>query len=450
MRRILPLVGALLCVPLGTAFAADAAQPAAFSHRFALDLVGEASYYAAVLPSAVYAAGGRSDLGDLRVFNGAGEPVPYSFDAAPAPTSQASVRRPAKWFPLPMAQGDKPSASAGLSVAPDGTLRLSQSARVPPTRDTDVVDTGADGAQITAVLIELRDARYQGRVSVEASGDLRSWQAVGEAQLLKVQYGGDTLLQQRIDLDRPVARYLRLHWLDRAPDIAAVEVEAAGPDTAPAANAREWREGVVARVGGMAGEYLLDSGGAYPVDRVRFALPQPNTVAHATLYSRSDANAPWHEVAQTTLYRLVSSGGEQRNGPIEIEPDADRQWRLVVDSRNGGLGSGTLSAGFGWRPGTLTFVARGAGPFAIAVGNAGIEGANVPRADLLVGASPVVGQARIGAPLAALPRPAVAAQANTVDAGAARRRFVLWTALVLAVGVLATIAWRLMRQPAPR
>jgi len=450
MRRILPLVGALLCVPLGAAFAADATQPAAFSHRFALDLVGQASYYAAALPSAVYAAGERGDLGDLRVFNGAGEPVPYSFDAAPAPVSQPSLRRPVKWFPLPMAEGEKGTASAGLSVAVDGTLRLSQRARMPPTRDTDVVDTGVDGAQITAVLIDLRDASYQGRVSVEASGDLRSWHAVGEGQLLKVQYGGDTLLQQRIDLDRPVARYLRLHWLDRAPDIAAVDVEAAGPDAAPAAKAREWRDGVVARAGGMAGEYLLDAGGVYPVDRVRFALPQPNTVAHATLYSRADPNLPWHEVAQTTLYRLLGSGGEQRNGPIEIEPDADRQWRLVVDTRNGGLGGGTLTAGFGWRPGTLTFVARGAGPFTIAVGNAGIEGANVPRADLLVGASPVVGQARVGVPLGALPRPPVAAQASAVDASAARRRFVLWSALVLAVGVLATIAWRLMRQPAPR
>ena len=33
---------------------------------------------------------------------------------------------------------------------------------------------------------------------------------------------------------------------------------------------------------------------------------------------------------------------------------------------------------------------------------------------------------------------------------ARRPFFVLWSALVLAVGVLATIAWRLMRQPAPR
>jgi hypothetical protein len=450
MRRILALVGALLCVPLGTAFAAGAPQPAAFSHRFALDLVGLAPYYAAVLPSAVYAAGARSDLGDLRVFNGAGEPVPYSFDAPLSPVSQGNRSRPVKWFPLPKAEGEKPTASAGLSVAPDGTLRLSQRARVLPTRDTDVVDTGADGAQIAAVLIDLRDASYQGRVSVEASGDLHSWQAVGEAQLLKVQYGGETLLQQRIDLDRLVARYLRLHWLDRAPDIAAIEVETAGPNTAPAANAREWRDGVVARAGGMAGEYLLDVGGAYPVDRLRFALPQPNTVAHGTLYSRPDANSPWHEVAQTTLYRLVDGGGEQRNRPIEIEPDADRHWRLVVDPRNGGLGSGTLTAGFGWRPGTLTFVARGAGPFTIAVGNAGIEGANISRADLLVAASPVIGQARVGVPLAAVPGPAIAAQASAVGAGMARRRFVLWSALVLAVGVLATIAWRLMRQPAPR
>jgi hypothetical protein len=444
MKRFLSLVGALLCVPLGCAHAADATQPGAFSHRFALDLVGQAAYYAAVLPPAVYAASARSDLGDLRVLNGAGEPVPYSFEAASS-SAQASVRRPAKWFPLPVAAGGKQAVPAGLSVASDGTLHLSPGTVSPQTRDTDLVDTGADGARISALLIDLREASYQGRVSVEASADLRNWESVGEAQLLKVQYGGDTLLQQRVELDRPVARYLRLHWLDRAPDVAAVEVEAAGPRPEPEPNAREWRDGVAARSSGVAGEYFFDSGGAYPVDRVTFALPQPNTVVHAALYSRSDSNSPWHEVAQTTLYRLVGSSGEQRSGPIEIGPDTDRQWRLVVDTRNGGLGSGALTAGFGWRPGTLMFVARGAGPFSIAVGNGELESAAAPRDGLLVGASPAVAMARVGAQLPALP-----ARESVVAARAALRRFVLWSALVFAVGVLATIAWRLMRQPGPQ
>jgi hypothetical protein len=53
--------------------------------------------------------------------------------------------------------------------------------------------------------------------------------------------------------------------------------------------------------------------------------------------------------------------------------------------------------------------------------------------------------ARVGAQLPALP-----ARESVVAARAALRRFVLWSALVFAVGVLATIAWRLMRQPGPQ
>ena len=60
-----------------------------------LDLDGTAAYYQLTVPQPVYAASRRDDLGDVRIFNGAGEPVPYSLDAptAAAPPSRPSARR---------------------------------------------------------------------------------------------------------------------------------------------------------------------------------------------------------------------------------------------------------------------------------------------------------------------------------------------------------------------
>ena len=62
------------------------------------------------------------------------------------------------------------------------------------------------------------------------------------------------------------------------------------------------------------------------------------------------------------------------------------------------------------------------------------------RDALLVGMAPEVRPARVGA---ALPAPAVEPE-RAADTDATRR-YVLWGALVVAVGVLGTIAWRLAK-----
>ena len=63
------------------------------------------------------------------------------------------------------------------------------------------------------------------------------------------------------------------------------------------------------------------------------------------------------------------------------------------------------------------------------------------RDALLVGMAPEVRPARVGAALPVSEAPPESAVADTD----ATRRYVLWGALVVAVGVLGTIAWRLAR-----
>ncbi|CAN0628305.1 conserved exported protein of unknown function [Burkholderia multivorans] len=303
MKRFLAALGLSALSSLAGAATGDAH----FAQRFALDLDGNAAYYAVTVPQAVYAASLHGDLADLRVFNGAGEPVPYSLDA-----------------PVP--------------AGPPPQLRA---------------------------------------------------------------------------------------------------------DDASAATPRQWRDGARVRAGQSPGEYLFETDGAYPVDRLRVELPQPNTVARATVQSRANAQAPWRDVANGVLFRLRGQAGEQRNPPLELSPDRDRTWRIVVDTRNGGLGGGMPSVAVGWRPASLTFLARGAPPFTLAVGNARLASAAVRRDELLIGAGTAISSAHIGHALPVSPQEARAA-ATTDDADATRRH-VLWTALVVAVGTLGTIAWRLSR-----
>ncbi|WP_416269160.1 DUF3999 domain-containing protein (plasmid) [Burkholderia cepacia] len=438
MKRLAALLG----LSLLASFAAADGPPA---QRFSLDLDGTAAYYQLTVPQPVYAASRRDDLGDVRIFNGAGEPVPYSLDApAAAAPAVPPTRTPVHWFPLPPARADNGSAPLGVTVGPDGALRAGVAAPARAKHGADLVDLSHADGDIDALLVHVSDDSYQGRVAVEASDDLRSWRSLGSTQLLKVGRGDDMLVQERIALEGAAPRYLRLDWLDGAPAIASIDVEthprdARGTDTASVP--RQWRNAMRVRAGGTPGEYLFDTDGAYPVDRVRIDLPQPNTVARATLQSRADAQAPWRDVTGAVLFRLQGKAGEQRNPPLEFAANTtDRTWRIVVDMRNGGFGSGQPAVVIGWHPAALTFVARGAPPFTLGVGDASLVSSAVGRDALLVGMAPEVRPARVGA---ALPVSAVTpAPAADTDAP---RRYVLWGALVVAVGVLGTIAWRLAK-----
>lgn len=440
MKRLAALLG----LSLLTSFAAADGTPGAarVAQRFALDLDGSAAYYQLTVPQRVYAASRRNDLGDVRIFNGAGEPVPYSLDA-PAAAAVPPSRTPVHWFALPPARTDGGHAPLGVSVAPDGSLRAAVTAPPAAKRAADLVDLSHADGEVDALLVHVSDDSYQGRVAVEASDDLRSWRSLGSTQLLKVGRGGDMLVQERIALEGTGPRYVRLDWLDGVPAIESIEIETQPRDARTAdtsAVPRQWRDAVHVRAGSAPGEYLFDTDGAYPVDRVRVDLPQPNTVARATLQSRADAQAPWRDAASAVLFRLRGTGGEQRNAPLAFAPNADRAWRIVVDMRNGGLGGGQPAVAIGWHPAALTFVARGTPPFTLGVGNASLASSAVSRDALLVGMAPEVRPARVGA---ALPASAVPPELST-DTDATRR-YVLWGALVVAVGVLGTIAWRLAR-----
>ncbi|MFM0510262.1 DUF3999 domain-containing protein [Paraburkholderia sp. RL17-373-BIF-A] len=443
MKRVFTLTG--WCFALVATWASAPAVAADdFAQHFALQLDEGAAYYSVTLPATVYAASQRHDLGDVRVFNGTGEPVPYSLDAPREPARTPPTLRPVRWFPLPPAASGSSGAPLGVTIAADGSLRATSA---PPSRaqhDTDLIDLGRASrtSRVSALLVHLRDDNYQGRVTIEASDDLRHWQPAGDAQLLKVSYNGSTLSQDRIELDGMRARYLRLRWLDGAPYVESLdmEIQALAADAAQRAE-RTWREGIVAHAGPKPGEYFFSTSGPYPIDRLRLNLPQPNTVAPAVVYSRAGLDTPWREVAGATLFRLHNGDVEQSNPSLELTPDTDRQWRVVVDPRNGGLGSGTLTIAAGWRPATLTFVARGTAPFTLAVGSATTVSSAVTRDELLMGASAVPATARLGDALS----PEQAARAQSAKDPDAMRRYLLWAALLLAVGSLAAIAWRLAR-----
>ena len=93
MKRVLRVTG--WCLATAYVWVSTAAGAADhFSQRFALELESGAAYYTVTVPAAVYAASQRSDLGDVRVLNGDGEPVPYSLETPHEPARPSTTLRP--------------------------------------------------------------------------------------------------------------------------------------------------------------------------------------------------------------------------------------------------------------------------------------------------------------------------------------------------------------------
>jgi hypothetical protein len=184
-----------------------------------------------------------------------------------------------------------------------------------------------------------------------------------------------------------------------------------------------------------------------PVDRVELDLRQRNSLVSVVLSSRPDRQAKWRIRGQGVLYRLEVDGIELTDRTIDLPPVGDRFWRLEIASDPAGMGQGAPRLIFAWVPHELHFLARGAGPFLLAYGDADGQPSDAPVHALLK---------RVGAEAAAGLVGAAEVAESVALGGDARlrpsrapipwRTLVLWAVLVLGVAILGWMAWRLLHQ----
>jgi len=450
------LVCALACVAV--AAGADD-RPAEFRYRAPILAAGEGSHYRFLLPEAVYLGAERQDLGDLRVLNASGEPVPHAFlpraPAGPAPLQA----RTAKLFPL---YGEESKGLDGVKVdvargAGGTVIRLAAEPKGAKTGRKllgYLVDASELESPIEALIFDWQSgAGFNGTARVDASDDLARWSmVVGEAPVLMLEHSGERLERKRVELSGRKAKFLRISFW-RVPDglvLRGVQLELRGERVEPA---REWRRVSGVPVADKRGEYQFDSGGRFPVDRVRLVLPQQNTVARIELLARDRDDARWRHVAAAPVYRLQRDGVPVTSPDLRVDQTVDRQWLVRVDQRGGGLGAGEVALEVGWLPHELVFTARGAAPFALAFGSklakpealpvATVvpeyrEGKDIPAQSATIGA--VAGVER-RSPSLADPLGLLRA---LLDSGEGKK-WVLWIVLCAGVFAVAWMALRLLR-----
>jgi hypothetical protein len=434
-------------------------RPEQFKHSARISGAGGDSHYRFTLPADAYRGVTSPDLGELRVFNGAGERVPYAF-VPHRPAAQEPAFQATKLFPL---LGEEAKGMDALNVRIRHTSGGGTAVDVSSTPGAKgaprkllgyVVDPGdLKKAPLEALVLDWRSREgFTGWAQVEASEDLKSWRTLASgASILLLEHAGQRLERRRIELGGQQGRYLRVSFsgvpADFALNAARLELR---PDKAEPA--REWLALPGRPDAAKPGEYEFDSGGHFPADRLRFVLPQVNTVAQVEIFSRNRAEDAWRAATSGTVYRLRRDGIEVTSAELRVAPSSSRYWLLRVDQRGGGLGAGEVRLEIGWVPHQVVFAARGAEPFSLAYGMKRAKPGALPITSVLPDYKEGEAISLKTVSLSALAAPAPGASAgfseyirDAVDSGRAKR-WALWGALALGVLLLLWMAFALLQQ----
>jgi hypothetical protein len=440
----------LYCAILAAASlsAAAAESPADFAFAVPIEGLGGNALHRVAIPQVVYESAVFADLRDLRVFNGAGEVVPYAF----RPVERSTERPAPVALPIFPLRGPRDVRADELDLSFDKSgqrvsvrLRSNAAKGGPQAALGYLIDASSLKTALNGIEVDWGKAAPDGMVStrVEAGDDLKHWTTLAaDAPLGALAHAGRRLERKTVEYRPLQAKYLRLLWTDPA---QAIELKAVSGLSPPqhAQPERLWKQVVATPDAGKPGEYLADLGGRFPLERLALRLPQENTIVPVRLLSRANPEDRWTPVTHSVAYRLNQNGRELVSADIVVGANSHRYWLLRVDPAAGGIGSGPLIVKAGWTPREIVFTARGSGPFRLAYGNAKAQAGSFGIDTLVPGwrtdQEPQMAVASTGTvqklagEAAALPR-------------ADLRKWGLWSALLVAVAVLAWMVWRLTRQ----
>jgi hypothetical protein len=447
-----------LCLALEGTAPAVAEVPRDLDAQATIELHGSGPYYQLTLPLAAHLAAHFPDLRDLRVFNGQGEMVPFSLLRGQARTDEAVRESRAAWFPL---------------YATDATRDRLAEIRVERRADGTVLSVkAADGAgpgvpRLRGYLVDISqnknavrrlelgwDAAAMGfqQVSVEASDDLQTWRMwQRSAQLARLEFNGQSIERKQIELPGDHAAYLRIMWQEpqEAPLLTSVTVTSTTSAYRPAPLV--W-SAAAEPTHTSNGEFEWELPRPIPIERLSIGLPQVNVLTPAEVWAKTDTqpNARWQFLSGAVLYRLQAEGKEWQQQDLVLTGLPVQIIKLKLDPRSGGLGTGRPTLSFGLRSQQVLFLARGQGPFMLAVGDRDAKAADLPPATLIPGydtpAAPPISTADLGPLGSAATEQTPPPEQPATYGPAGWKAQLLWAILLIGVAIIAAMAFQLLRQ----
>lgn len=450
-------MNALLFAAAVTVAASD--TPRDYTHVIPLSVSGKPGVVQLQLPRGAYLNARSAALNDLRVFDAQGVPQPFALRQPHAEPSTSHRALAVRVFPLMADRPDAALAGLEVSTATDGrvlSVRLPAPGRAQERLAALVLDLRQDGMQepplVDALHFTLPSGRttYSGQVWLEASDDLKRWDAVGVAELSWLANASEeTLANDKLEFPARPMRYARLSWRSGEPlQFAGISAQSPVRDKAaalaetlllPAQPGRDPRDLQYVRPAGI------------PPARIGLQIDSGNVVLPATLGSyrevRRSGQYRFEPIVRTTFYRLEQDGKTRESGDIAVPQWLGERWVLRFDQPPAVRAPMRIS----WEPATLVFVAGGTPPYTLAVGRDKAAPAARDITDVAPGFTPAelraLDRATAGPLQAQAEALADAAKRASADNSAAQNRLlILWGVLVLGVAIVAGMVWRLLRQ----
>jgi hypothetical protein len=424
------------------ALPALAQSPTSFVSSAPLTLAGKEALHRVALPPEAY-RDARSDMADVRIFNGQGDAVPMAFAGDPDGKHDAlpAVDLPLFAISAPVRATGGPGSEVTVRTE-DGTLVSIRGKSAPPIAKPTayLLDASQVKEPLKALVFEWEagPGAQVVKVRAEASENLKEWSALASGPLVRVENAGAALSQPRLEFGARKAKYLRVTW-----DVADFRVKSvrAEPEGATQPAPRTVTK-IAAQPGEHAGEWLYDLGGRVPVEALRVLPADANDVLSASIYARNDSKEPWRLVAAAPFYRMQYEGAERESPPVEAPRTAARYWMVRLA---GARSSTAPTLEVQWRAAQIVFVARGDPPFMIAFGNVAAKGVAIPISSLMPTYERLaewrLPEARAGA-VATGPGPSSWEQ---LAATTSPRHIALWAILLGGVAMLGFMAWRLSK-----
>lgn len=452
MKWMKAVVCAALLAQSGPAISesAPAESPRDYAFGLSLDTSTASPWYRVTLPLSVYQQSTSPDLRDVRVFNQAGEAVPFSLVTITRP-QPAPTTTPLRLFAL-NASPDREEGSGekimlrarnGVEIVLEGQTAAAAGQHYLLTLPENAAEVPLSQLQL---IWDAPQGSWQGAVSVYYGEDLKNWSTLREEMpLLDVISGQDRLKLDRIDTDLVLSpeanRYLLLVLNTGHSALTLTGVNAI--------NAPAQAESEHISLAGE-GERVSESEAVWrwthpqPLSAIGFMLNGDGVLPVEIAWRSSDKDR-WHTLKKEVIYQLGGKTSEPISLPGELVE------AVKINALNARLPQ-NLPGVTGQRVRyDLVFNAQGRGPYLLAWGNGAAKPASVemdmlipsglrktydlealPMADTLE-AVPLGGEARLTATSAA-------------EQESRMKTLMVWGVLIAGVLLLAGMAWRVWRE----
>jgi len=451
MRFIILAALLLLTPPVAVA----SLQPSDFAYGMPLALEGKGAVYRLVIPREIYESVKREDLADIRIFNDSQISVPHVLRRPKAGNEIPEELFKLPFFPLYRKDGSKESEEMMVRIErdADGTIIEIDTAGADsgPKRwlSAYIIDASQYKKEIHALEVTWLTANdsFVSDVTVETSNDLSRWTSlVSRAALVRMQFEGHKIHQNRILLPARRDRYLKLSW-PAGRGGSEIKKILAIRKTGATEMPYSWAD-FKGKPGPVEDEkrisaYEYDAAAHFPADRIRLQFAEKNVLLKAAVFSRPHLDSEWQHRRKRIFYDLTFEEASLVQDTVSIPLTSDRYWRVEIETTTVGGSGATPSLELGWLPHELLFVAQGEAPFMLAYGSArlGDETANSIPSGLL---AQVMGDKQekltreatpqskiiLGGPDQLVPKPPPLPW----------RKWLLWGVLVAGVGVIAKMA----------